>query len=122
MARTLLQQKQTAINALKDKLLKIDAAKNPDKYARAAAMLRRLEKTLPKPVAEVEQKESTLVSGMTGAQHRLIFEVENALRGGEAKANNSQEAWLNETFAGEDTRTDQAERAEMIERLRKNKA
>lgn len=114
MARTLLQQKQKAINALREKLLKIDAEKNPTKYANTEATLRRLERTLAKKPTEAEQEDSssTLVSGLTGSQWRSVFEAESVKRGGEPKATSSQEVWLRKEFPGEDTATDPAFTAE----------
>ena len=51
MAKTLKQGAQQTIAALKTSLLKIDGAKYPDKWARKAAQLRRLEKHLDKQCA-----------------------------------------------------------------------
>lgn len=117
MATTLLNQRRAAINSLKDKLREMDARRFPGKFSRLSATLRRMERDLerhsPKPIAEPE--EQTVVSGLTGKQWGMVFEIENAEHGCEAKANFNQEAWLSKTFKDEDTRTDPDERALLLE-------
>jgi hypothetical protein len=126
MAKTLLQQRQAAINALKDRLLKIDPVKQSTNFARVSAQLRRAEKDLernsaPKPES-VPTKEKTLVSGLTGSDWRLLYEAEHGARGHEPKADPNEEAWLQKTFPGEDTSTDPEQRARLIEHIKKIKA